>query len=105
MANPAGSDRPALGGIQFTQQSVRARPADAPEARVERRQDMTREALVRRVRGEFEEMPGLSLTLAQAERLFGLPSDTCLRVLLGLCEQGLLRVGGDGRYGLRSEAV
>jgi len=105
MAKPAGSDFQGLGDAGFTHLYVRAFPGDESEARAERRHAMTREALVRRIRSEFEEMPGLSLTLAQAARLFGLQPDTCLRVLLGLCEQGFVRVRGDGRYVLRSEAA
>jgi hypothetical protein len=40
-----------------------------------------REALVRRIRRECEEMAGMSLTLIQATRLFGIPSDGCSRIL------------------------
>src|SRR5262245_53471873 len=39
------------------------------------------EAIVRRVRGEFLEMPGLTLTVAQAGRLWGLEQDLCQRVI------------------------
>ena len=39
------------------------------------------EAMVRRVRAEFLEMPGLRLTFAQAMRLWGLSEDDCQRVL------------------------
>ena len=40
------------------------------------------EQLVRRVFGEFVEMPGLQLTRPQARRLWGLDDETCA-VLLG----------------------
>jgi hypothetical protein len=46
------------------------------------------EAMVRRVRAEFLEMPGLRLTFAQAMRLWGLDEDDCQRVidtLIGAC--------------------
>jgi hypothetical protein len=46
------------------------------------------EAMVRRVRAEFLEMPGLRLTFAQAMRLWGLDEDDCQRVidaLVGMC--------------------
>lgn len=43
-----------------------------------------------RVAGEFREMPGLMLTLAQASRLFGLDADRCEHVLDTLVQQGLL---------------
>jgi len=42
------------------------------------------EAMVRRVRAEFLEMPGLKLTFAQAMRLWGLNEDDCRRVLEAL---------------------
>ena len=54
--------------------------------------------LVRRVRGEFEEMPGLSLTVAQAIKLFGIAPDVCAGILSQLIEEGLLRLKSDGRY-------
>jgi len=46
------------------------------------------EAMVRRVRMEFLEMPGLRLTFAQAMRLWGLSEEDCQRVidaLIGTC--------------------
>ena len=46
------------------------------------------EAMVRRVRAEFLEMPGLRLTFAQAMRLWGLNEVDCQRVidaLIGAC--------------------
>src|SRR6476660_8561636 len=39
--------------------------------------DLVRAALARRIRGEFEEMPGLSLTSVQASKLFGISPDVC----------------------------
>jgi len=47
--------------------------------------------LVVRVRGEFTEMPGLQLTLAQASRLFGLTPDDCHDVLDALVRAHFLR--------------
>ena len=46
------------------------------------------ESVVRRVRCEFLEMPGLRLTFAQAMRLWGLSQEDCQRVidaLVGSC--------------------
>jgi hypothetical protein len=43
-----------------------------------------------RVRGEFIEMPCLYLTAPQAERLFGLTSKQCERVLGMLVKSGFL---------------
>jgi hypothetical protein len=39
------------------------------------------ETMVRRVRAEFLEMPGLRLTFAQAMRLWGLSENECQRVI------------------------
>jgi hypothetical protein len=39
------------------------------------------ESVVRRVRAEFLEMPGLRLTFAQAMRLWGLSEEDCQRVI------------------------
>ena len=41
---------------------------------------MNVDAVADRVRAEFEEMPGLTLTVPQASRLFGLDQDVCRRI-------------------------
>src|SRR3979411_2265306 len=64
----------------------------------ERRDVVARKALVRRIRNEFEEMPGMSLTLIQATKLFGIRPDVCSRVFLRFIEDGVLRLTSDGRY-------
>jgi hypothetical protein len=51
-----------------------------------------------RIVAEYREMPGLSLTVAQAGRLFGVASDQCVTVLQTLVAQGRLRRREDGRY-------
>jgi len=38
---------------------------------------MTVDAAAERVRAEFEEMPGMTLTVPQASRLFGLQPEVC----------------------------
>jgi len=43
-----------------------------------------------RVRGEFLEMPGLRLTRAQAQRLWGLDEGTCVEALRALVEARFL---------------
>lgn len=63
----------------------------------------TDHALSRRIRSEFEEMPGLSLTLIQAVRLFGVSADLAARIFRGLAEEGVLRLTADGRYVLDHE--
>ena len=47
--------------------------------------------LVERVRGEFIEMPGLQLTMAQAARLWGLDITACRNVVDVLVESAFLR--------------
>lgn len=50
-----------------------------------------------RIRGEFNEMPGLSLTAAQAQRLLGLSGAECNLVLGRLVACGFLHHGA-GKY-------
>jgi hypothetical protein len=50
--------------------------------------------LRRRITGEFQEMPGLVITLAQASRLFSLEPAQCERVLGSLVEGGVLITDG-----------
>ena len=57
----------------------------------ERRNQIARKALLRRIRSEFEEMPGLTLTLAQAGKLFGISADACARIFSQLSDEGLLQ--------------
>jgi hypothetical protein len=93
--------------------AIRFDPAEQHDARVaptsprppafrqpspDRRSHPGREQLLHRVRAEFEELRGLKLTLAQAQRLFGLREDVCQRVLNTLVREGLLRVGPRNLY-------
>jgi DNA-binding IclR family transcriptional regulator len=64
----------------------------------ERRHLPSRWALLQQVRSAFMEQPGLSLTLAQARRLFGLEPETCQRLLGALLNERVLTVTPDGRY-------
>jgi hypothetical protein len=52
--------------------------------------------LLQRVRSEFNEMPGLRLTPAQAARLLGLDHYSCQRVLNALVGSAFLRWTADG---------
>ncbi len=54
--------------------------------------------LERRVRGEYHEMPGLRLTVAQARRLWALDRPTCESVLDVLIEAGFLERDATGQY-------
>jgi hypothetical protein len=75
-------------------------PATVP---TERRNVAARTTLLRRIHREFEEMPGMSLTLAQATALFGISFDAGSRILMGLTEERVLRLRNDGRYVLRTD--
>lgn len=55
-------------------------------------------AYVRRIYGEYLEMPGLRLTCAQAQRLWGLDASTCLHALEVLVNEGFLRRTESGQY-------
>ena len=99
-ANPAPSEMDWLGLIK-----PRAAVAELPPfasgvttSRIERRNLAMRQRVVERVRAEYHEMPGLSLTLPQARRLFGIPQDACARILEALTREGLLRCEADGRF-------
>ena len=54
--------------------------------------------IAERVRGEFREMPGLTLTLAQAGRLWSLDADACTEVLTHLVSSGFLCRRADGAF-------
>jgi hypothetical protein len=56
------------------------------------------EALLARIRGEYDEMPGLSLTPAQAERLWQLDRETCRAALNRLVQRRVLSLTARGRY-------
>jgi len=64
----------------------------------ERRNLTSRQALLHRIATEYEEMPGLCLTAAQAQRLFGLRADVCARVLHALVDAAILRQDVTGSY-------
>ena len=59
---------------------------------------MPYDTTLKRIRGEYLEMPGLRLTMAQAQRLCGVERTLCQRVLGTLVEAGFLCVKKDGTY-------
>jgi len=82
--------------------SIRPRPIAAQS--IERRDHQDTSSLSRRIRCEFQEMPGTSLTAPQASRLFAVPSDVGTRILRQLVDEGFLRMTPDGRYRLAASA-
>jgi predicted transcriptional regulator of viral defense system len=55
-------------------------------------------ALTRRVQAEYAEMPGLSVTIAQAQRLLDIDRATCALVFKALVNRGVLRRTAQGKY-------
>ncbi len=63
------------------------------------------EAILQGVRGQFLEMPGLKLTLAQAQRLWGMDRATCEAVIEELTASRFLTRTSDGAFVLRAAAA
>jgi predicted transcriptional regulator of viral defense system len=65
-------------------------------------EEMIESASVRRlavrIQGEYREMPGLSVTTSQAQRLWGIDPDMCELVLRILIRRGFLRRTARGTY-------
>ena len=74
-----------------------------PAVFAERRNVAVRRALLRRILAEFEEVRGLSMTLGQAAKLFGLSLDIASRILQRLIEARVLCQTSDGQFTLRGE--
>jgi hypothetical protein len=60
------------------------------------------EDICRRIRGEYMEMPGLRLTVTQAQRLWGLDRAACDTVLGALVNVEFLIRNRDGAFVRRS---
>lgn len=56
------------------------------------------QTLARRMRAEYAEMPGLSVTLPQAQRLLGVDGQTCAAVLGTLVDRGVLKRTKRGQF-------
>ena len=54
--------------------------------------------VLQRIQGEFVEMPGLRLTPAQAQRLWGLERDVCDALLGALVDAKFLSQTRDGAF-------
>ena len=76
-------------------QARRARP-------IERRDLTSRRALLHRITMEYDEMRGLRLNAAQAQRLFGLREDICRRVFDALVDAAILRRDVNNLYARNS---
>lgn len=92
---PASQGRPPMHGATSP---ASGSPQPASRSFDRRRNPQWRSRLERRARAEFAEMPGMHLTLLQAQRLFGLRRDICERILDGLVREGFLATAGPGTY-------
>ena len=54
--------------------------------------------VLQRIQGEFKEMPGLRLTPAQAQRLWGLDRNVCDQLLDALVKANFLSQTRDGSF-------
>jgi hypothetical protein len=64
---------------------------------------MSNNTLLRRIRAEYLEMPGLRLTLEQAQRLCGVERTLCKRLLDALVKARFLCIKSDGAYARASD--
>jgi len=65
-------------------------------AQISEEAGMSVDKITERVRAEFEEMPGLVLTLPQASRFFGLDRETTQSVIEKLVRSGDVKKTDDG---------
>lgn len=65
---------------------------------------MRLDEVLQRIQGEYVEMPGLRLTAAQAQRLWGLDRDVCSALLGALVDAKFLSQTRDGSF-IRTEGV
>jgi len=61
-------------------------------------EDVVHRGILQRIQGEFVEMPGLRLTPAQAQRLWGLDRRTCEQLLEALVSAQFLSQTRDGSF-------
>jgi hypothetical protein len=105
---PVAGAAEALGTMRDWRNSIAPNPAsrwtsEIPERRSRARQPINggapaRGQLTSQITGGYREMPGLSLDLPQAARLFALDPVTCRVVLDDLVQKGSLVRSSDGRY-------
>ena len=54
--------------------------------------------LMEQIQAEYAEMPGLSVTLSQAQRLWAVDQASCEEVFSRLISRGVLRRTGKGKF-------
>ena len=60
--------------------------------------ELRTDEVLRRIRGEYLEMPGLQLTAVQARRLWNLDEESCEVLLSALVDACFLRRAQDGAF-------
>ena len=95
MAQPSSSATP------FSLDAVKGRSLGMSLPRGERRNLISREAVVRRIVAEFHDMPGLVLSVKQASRFLGVDEAACARILGSLSQEGVLRRSPSEYYSRR----
>jgi hypothetical protein len=65
---------------------------------------MRTDEVLQRIQGEYVEMPGLRLTAAQAQRLWGLEREACAALLDDLVSARFLVQTRDGAFVRREDA-
>jgi hypothetical protein len=80
--------------------TMRAKPArmSLGPGHFDRRDHVRRAALVSRIVAEFDDMPGMALSLRQAGRFLGVDDGACARILAGLVKDGKLRRNGQQQF-------
>lgn len=66
---------------------------------------MPHTAILERIRAEYLEMPGLRLTLDQAQRLWGVERALCQRLLCALVDMKFLAVRPGGEYARLTDGI
>jgi hypothetical protein len=80
-------------------------PSDASPPRPASHQPVLTPQLLTRIRSEFNEMPGLRLTLHQARRLLNLDAMTCAAALSVLQAAGILATTREGAFMLAESSA
>ena len=99
--------RPKLSGAPVSSlDDVKGRPLSMSLPPAGERRDLaSREAVVRRIVAEFQDMPGLVLSLKQASRFLGIDQAACARILTALTQAGVLRRSANEYYSRREPGI
>jgi hypothetical protein len=102
--NPSGTPVPSLDDVKGRSLAMSLLPP-AIYGKKERRDLARREAVVRRIVAEFQDMPGLVLSLKQASRFLGVDESACARILATLTQDGVLRRSPTEYYSRREPGI